>query len=88
MVSVEDQINDLLEEWDPLGVHMYYKNGPTNEYINYIPQIITAHKENNSILEYLISLHTALINYPNEESMELTKHISEKMYSLLSENKS
>jgi hypothetical protein len=55
MEKIRDQINNLLAEWDPIGVPEYMKHA---EYISYVDEII----ENSETVDTLISYLEHLVH--------------------------
>ena len=69
MKSIEDQINDLLNEWDPIGVvEVLDKSGlPPEEYRSYVPGILSLLKSGSdarALAEHLAFLRTAVMGLP------------------------
>lgn len=86
--KIVNNINTILDEWDPIGVNSSDENITCGEYSMYIKKAIEIYLSNQSMYDFLIKLHTDLIDLPDDKLKSEIKIVSDKLISLLSEYKS
>jgi hypothetical protein len=80
IISIIDQ---MLGEWDPLGILVAYQPVAQNltakgEYFNYVVPLIKVYVTGGNIDEYLIRLHRELRDEPNEEVLTDIRALAER----------
>ncbi|MCP3660418.1 MAG: hypothetical protein GY830_08985 [Bacteroidetes bacterium] len=76
--KLEKEINDILANWDPIGVT---KPLSYDEYKSYIPQIIRNSKSLKLLKEFLIKLEKDLLGIEiNQENLDYINKITQQIY--------
>ncbi|WP_051697967.1 hypothetical protein [Prevotella sp. 10(H)] len=74
-----EKINDLLAEWDPIGIGLPMSK---YEYVQYVPNIISQKDNYLKLKEYIFTMLDNMGLYYNSESEVVQKDIEELIYKI------
>lgn len=89
-MEIKDAILDvekILDDWDPIGIlddfkPIVYTYGYKGEYTNYVEPVIKTFLAGKSVYEYLIMLHSDLIDEPDESDKREIKLVETRIINL------
>jgi len=77
------EVNNILAEWDPIGIGLHDIRYPHSEYIQYINSIFQVYESKESLFEYLIELKLSLAGGLDESIREEIGEIAKNIEMIL-----